>query len=80
MINIKKIWYFYKSYKIIDNYDIGYITVKDLDIINIHSISPLYFIIDKADGYIEESSRNRDVRLIYTVKGRHIKQVYRAAR
>ena len=54
--------------------------MKDLDIINIHSISPLYFIIDKADGYIEESSRNRDVRLIYTVKGRHIKQVYRATR
>ena len=42
-----------KSYKNIDICYIGYITMKDLDYINIHSVNPLYLIFDKVDGYIE---------------------------
>ena len=49
LLNIDK-----KSYKNIDIYCIGYITMKDLDYVNIHGVNPLYFIMDKADGYIEK--------------------------
>ena len=43
-----------KSYKNIDIYYIGYITMKYFDYVNIHSVNPLYFIVGKADGCIEE--------------------------
>ena len=42
------------SHKSIDIYDIGYLTMKDFDYVNIHSVNPLYLIIDKVDGYIEK--------------------------
>ena len=45
-----------KSYKNIDIYYIGYITIKNIDYLNIHSVNPLYLIFDKVDGYIEESN------------------------
>ena len=48
-----------KSYKIIDIGYIGYITIKDLAYVNIHSVNPLYLIFDKVDGYIEESYGNK---------------------
>ena len=41
-------------YKNIDIYYIGYITIKDFDYVNIHSVNPLYFITGELDGYIEE--------------------------
>ena len=40
------------SSKMIDTYHIGYITMKNLDYVNIHSINRLYLIFDKVDGYI----------------------------
>ena len=43
-----------KSHKNIRIYYIGYITMKDFDYVNIQSVNPLYLIIDKVDGYIEE--------------------------
>ena len=45
-----------KSHKNINIYCIEYITIKDNDYVNIYRINLLYFIIDKADGYIEESN------------------------
>ena len=40
-----------KSYKTIDIYYIGYITIKGIgDYENIHSVNPLYFIIGEVDG------------------------------
>ena len=64
MINIKnfdqnQIKIIQKSYKNINIYYIGYIAMKDFDYVNIHSVNPVYFIIDKVDGYIEESNRNK---------------------
>ena len=50
-----------KSYKNINIYCIEYITIKDNDYVNIYSINLLYFIIDKADGYIEESNGYIDI-------------------
>ena len=44
-----------KSYKNIGIYNIGYITKKKIDKCNnIHSVNPLYLLIDPANGYIEE--------------------------
>ena len=43
-----------KSYKNIDIYYIGYITIKKIDDCeNIYSVNPLYLIIGKVDGHIE---------------------------
>ena len=44
-----------KSYKNIDIYQIGYITVKKKkndDYKNIYSVNPLYLIVNTADGHI----------------------------
>ena len=62
MINIKT---FYsnllktdkKSYKDIDVYYIGYITIKKFgDCENIHSVNPLYLIIHSATGHFKEKN------------------------
>ena len=42
------------SYKSIDIYYIGYMTMKDSDYVNINSVNPLYLVINKPDAYIEE--------------------------
>ena len=44
-----------KSYKNIDIYYIGYITIKKIgDCENIHCVNPLYLQVNHAIGYIEE--------------------------
>ena len=43
-----------KSYKDIDIYYIGYITVKYSNYVKINSVNLLYLMIDKVSGYIEE--------------------------
>ena len=49
-----------KSYKEIDIYNIGYITIKKIDDNeNIHSVNPLYLTISHASGYIEEKDVNK---------------------
>ena len=48
-----------KSYKNIDIYYIGYITVKDYDYVKINSVNPLYLIISKVDGYIKEKNGSK---------------------
>ena len=44
-----------KSYKNIDIYDIGYITIKYFDYVNIHSVNPLHSVIGEVDRYIEKN-------------------------
>ena len=49
-----------KSYKDIDIYYIGYITIKKIgDCENIDSGSPLYLMIGKVDGHIKEDNGNK---------------------
>ena len=49
-----------KSYKNIDIYCIGYITIKKIDECEtISSVNPLYLRIDHVSGYIEEKSENK---------------------
>ena len=61
MINIKKfdsnlLKTDKNSNKNIDIYYIGYITIKNIDDYeNIHSVNPLYFIIEKVDENIGKS-------------------------
>ena len=46
-----------KSYKNIDIYYIGYITIKSItDYENINSVNPLYLIIGEVDGYTEKGN------------------------
>ena len=49
-----------KHYKVIDIYYIGYITIKKIgDCENIHSVNPLYLLVNHASGYIEERNGNK---------------------
>ena len=49
-----------KHYKGIDIYYIGYITIKKIgDCENIHSVNPLYLLVNYASGYIEEKNGNK---------------------
>ena len=49
-----------KSYKNIDIYSIGYITIKKIDNYeSLNSANLLYFLIGKADGYIKENNGNK---------------------
>ena len=48
-----------KLYKNIDIYYFGYITMKDSDCVKLNSVNPLYLIIDKVDGCIEEKNGNK---------------------
>ena len=49
-----------KHYKGIDIYYIGYITIKKIgDCENIHSVNPLYLLINQTSGYIEEKNGNK---------------------
>ena len=73
MINIKnlhpnKIKIDKNSYKSILIYHIGYGAVKDKDLIYTatNSVRPLYFIIDKVNGYIEENNGNKYLTLVPT--------------
>ena len=46
-----------KSYKDVDIYYIGYITIKKFgDCENIHSVNPLYLIFHSATGYFNEEN------------------------
>ena len=49
-----------KHYKGINIYYIGYITIKKIDDCeNIYSVNPLYLIIGKVDGHIEEKNGSK---------------------
>ena len=58
-----------KSYKNIDIYYIGYITIKKFsDCENIHSINPLYLIIYSATRYFKEKNSEKYLILDLTEK------------
>ena len=81
MINIKhfdpnRIKIDNKSYNNIIIYYFGYITTKNLSYVKINRVSPLYFIIDKVDGYIEESNVNKYSTLLFTDKKKDTSKKY----
>ena len=49
-----------KSYKDLDIYNIGYVTIKEIGQgYDINSVNPLYLCIDNANGYIEEINEDK---------------------
>ena len=66
-----------KSYKNIGIYNIGYITIKKIDDCkNIHSVNPLYLLIDHANGYIEEKGVNKYLVFDSTDKNKELLKKY----
>ena len=61
-----------KSYKNIDIYQIGCITIKDFDYVKINSVNPLYLIIGKVDGYSEERNGNKYLTLVSADKNKEV--------
>ena len=59
-------------YKSIDIYYIGCIKMKYFNYLNIHSVYPLYLIIDKVGGYIEKNNENKYLILIATDKNKEV--------
>ena len=58
-----------KSHKDINIYYISYITIKKFsDFENIHSVNPLYLIIDSATGYFKEKNSEKYLILDSTEK------------
>ena len=66
-----------KSYKNIDIYYIGYITMKDSDYVKIKSVNPLYLIISEVFGHIKEKNESKYF-LIQQMKTWSIKKVWGA--
>ena len=60
-----------KSYRNIDIYYIGYITMKDSEYVKINSVNPLYLIINEVDGYIKENG-NTYLTLVFTHKNKEV--------
>ena len=61
-----------KSYKNINIYYIGYITMKDFDYVKINIVNPLYLIIGEVDGYFEEINGNKYLILVSTDKNKEV--------
>ena len=61
-------------YKNVDIYYIGCITMKAFDYVKINSANPLYLIIDKVDGHIEE--RNGNEYLILASRDKEVLRKY----
>ena len=62
-----------KSYKNIDIYYIGYITIKKIDDYkNIYSANPLYLIVNTADGHIEEKNGSKCLTIASTDKNKEV--------
>ena len=57
-------------------YDVGYVTVKDLIYATPNSIRPLYLIINKMNGYIEESNENKILTLVLTDESKDTPKKY----
>ena len=61
-----------KSYKNTDIYCIGYITMKDSDYVKVHSVNPLYLIMEEVNRYIEEKNENEYLTLVSTDKNKEV--------
>ena len=54
------------SYKNIHIYYIGYLTIKHSKYVKINSVSPLYLIFSKVNGYFEEINKSKYLTLVPT--------------
>ena len=64
-----------KSYKHLDIYNIGYVTIKEIGSgYDINSVNPLYLRIDNASGYIEEINEDKYLVFDDTYENKKIKK------
>ena len=64
-----------KSYKDLDIYNIGQVTIKKIGYgYDINSVNPLYLHIDNASGYIEEINENKYLVFDDTYENKKIKK------
>ena len=61
-----------KSFENILIYHIRYVTVKYLSSTKINRANPLYLIINKINGYIEEINANEHLTLVSTDEGKEV--------
>ena len=67
-----------KSCKNIGICNIGYITIKNIsDYESINCVNPLYLIIDKVDGYIEEKYGNKNLTFASTDENKKVLEKYK---
>ena len=64
------------SYKNIDIYHIGYVTMKDSDLVKINSVDPLYLITGEVDECIEENNGNKYLTFASTDKNKKVLEKY----
>ena len=57
-------------------YYIGYITIKNLNYVKYNSVNPSYFILDKANGNIQESNKSKYLTLVSTDKNKDTLKMY----
>ena len=65
-----------KSYKNIDIYYTGYVTIKNSRYVNNHSVNPLYFIVDTVDRFIEEKEGNKYLNFAFTNNNKDVLEKY----
>ena len=62
-----------KSYKNIDVYYIGYITIKKIDgYESIYSVNPLFLRTNNASGYVEEKNGNKYLIFDFTDENKEV--------
>ena len=67
-----------KSYQNIVIYNIGYITIKEIDDCeNIYRVNPLYLIIGKVNGHIEEKNGSKYLVLDSVGENKEVLKNYR---
>ena len=67
-----------KSYKNIDIYYNGYITIKKIDDYeNIYSVNPLHLIINTADGHIEEKTGSKYLTFASTDESKEVLKIHK---
>ena len=65
-----------KSCKNNDIFYVMYVTMKHFDYVKINSVNPLYIIISKTDGSIEEKSGNKHLTFASTDKNKEVLKKY----
>ena len=66
-----------KSYKGIDIYYVGYITIKKIgDCKKIHSVNSLYLVIVEVDGHIEEENWSKYLVFDYADENKEVLEKY----
>ena len=64
-----------KTFKCMDTYYIGYVTKKEEYEIN--SVNPLYLLIYKIDGFIEEKRGNKYLNIAFTDDNHEVLKKYK---